>query len=337
MAALAEVYRRFGESAAATSPLYERVALALSGSEEALRAIAAAPSRRRNPTAILAALHDLALAGHAPELAAAYAARDGDAAASAAIDVLLTTDVAGHRTVRADESGRHTVLCPAVAEAARRMGASAVGLIDVGRPAGLNLNVDRVGVAYDNGQSSGDPASPVQRSASIVGGRPVPSGAVPEVVARVVVDRDPVDVTNKEDARWLRACLPPEQGAALEAEIALVDPPLLLAGDPVETLQAAFTQVPADALPVVTTTWALSALPLESRLRFLHRLDEAARRPVAWVSVEGVGVAPSVPTLGDRRASGHSIIGLAELDHSTLRVEAVGRCWSRGRLLAWLA
>jgi hypothetical protein len=217
------------------------------------------------------------------------------------------------------------------------MGASAVGLIDVGRPAGLNLNVDRVGVAYDNGQSSGDPASPVQRSASIVGGRPVPSGAVPEVVARVVVDRDPVDVTNKEDARWLRACLPPEQGAALEAEIALVDPPLLLAGDPVETLQAAFTQVPADALPVVTTTWALSALPLESRLRFLHRLDEAARRPVAWVSVEGVGVAPSVPTLGDRRASGHSIIGLAELDHSTLRVEAVGRCWSRGRLLAWLA
>jgi len=335
MAALAEVYRRFGESAAATSPLYERVALALSGSEEALRAIAAAPSRRRNPTAILAALHDLALAGHAPELAAAYAARDGDAAA--AIDALRTADVAGHRTVRADESGRHTVLYPAVAEAARRMGASAVGLIDVGRPAGLNLNVDRVGVAYDNGQSSGDPASPVQRSASIVGGRPVPSGAVPEVVARVVVDRDPVDVTNKEDARWLRACLPPEQGAALEAEIALVDPPLLLAGDPVETLQAAFTQVPADALPVVTTTWALSALPLESRLRFLHRLDEAARRPVAWVSVEGVGVAPSVPTLGDRRASGHSIIGLAELDHSTLRVEAVGRCWSRGRLLAWLA
>ena len=337
MAALAEVYRRFGESAAATSPLYERVALALSESEEALRAIAAAPSRRRSPTAILAALHDLALAGHAPELAAAYAARDGDAAASAAIDALRTADVAGHRTVRADESGRHTVLYPAVAEAARRMGASAVGLIDVGRPAGLNLNVDRVGIAYDNGQSSGDPASPVQRSASIVGGRPVPSGAVPEVVARVVVDRDPVDVTNKEDARWLRACLPPEQGAALEAEIALVDPPLLLAGEPVETLPAAFTHVPADALPVVTTTWALSALPLESRLRFLRRLDEAARRPVAWVSVEGVGVAPSVPTLGDRRASGHSIIGLAELDHSTLRVEAVGRCWSRGRLLAWLA
>jgi hypothetical protein len=41
--------------------------------------------------------------------------------------------------------------------------------------------------------------------------------------------------------------------------------------------------------------------------------------------------------MGDRRASGHSIIGLAVFEHSTLRAEAVGRCWSRGRLLAWLA
>jgi hypothetical protein len=337
MPALAEVYRRFGEAAAATSPLYERVALALSASEAAMGMIAAA--RERHPTAVLAALHDLALAGRAPDLAAAYAARDGDAAASAAIATLLRmSDVAAHRKLRADETGRHTVLYPAVAEAARRVGASAVGLIDVGRSAGLNLTVDRVGITYDNGQSLGDPASPLQVSASIVGDRPVPAGAVPEVVARVVVDRDPVDVTDPDEARWLRACLPPEHGAQLAAEIASARPPLLLAGDPVDVLPAAFARVPADALPVVTTTWALSALPLEGRLRILHRLDEAATdRAVAWVSVEGVGVAPSVPTLGDRRASGHSIIGVAVFGHSVLRTEAVGRCWSRGRLLAWLA
>jgi hypothetical protein len=58
---------------------------------------------------------------------------------------------------------------------------------------------------------------------------------------------------------------------------------------------------------------------------------------VAWVSAEGVGVAPAIPTLGDRRASGHSIIGLAVFDQSALRAEAIGRCWSQGRLLAWLA
>jgi hypothetical protein len=342
------VYRHFGEvDAAGTSPLYERVAVALSESDEALAAIEAAPARKQHPTVILAALHDLALAGRAPALAAAYAASDGDAAASAAIDTLLgMTDsvvAIAVRRPRADQTGRCAVLYPAIAEAARRVGATAVGLIDLCCSAGLNLNVDRVGITYGNGQSLGDPSSPVQLSASIVGDRPLPTHAMPEVVARVGVDRDPLDVTDPDDARWLRACVwpgQPERVARLDAELALAAtaPPLLLQGDPVELVPDALARVPSDALPVVTTTWALSRFPLERRLRLLHRLDEtAAGRPVAWVSAEGVGVAPAIPTLGDRRASGHSIIGLAVFDRSTLRAEAVGRCWSRGRLLAWLA
>src|SRR4051812_41061694 len=82
----ADVYRRF---AAEASPLYARVALALSESDAALRAIEAAPARKRHPTLILAALHDLALAGRAPALAEAYAAADGEAAAAAALDTLV--------------------------------------------------------------------------------------------------------------------------------------------------------------------------------------------------------------------------------------------------------
>jgi hypothetical protein len=166
---------------------------------------------------------------------------------------------------------------------------------------------------------------------------------MPEVVARVGVDLDPLDVTDANDARWLRACLSPDQpvqAARLEAEIATsaTNPPLLLQGDAIEVLPDAFARIPEDALPVVTTTWTLSRFPLENRLRFLHRLDAAAAgRAVAWVSVEGVGVAPAIPTLGDRHASGHSIIGLAVFDRSVLHAEAVGRCWSQGRWLAWLA
>jgi len=342
------VYRHFGEvDAAGTSPLYERVAVALSESDEARRAIETAPARKRQPRLILAALHDLALAGHAPTLAAAYAAADGDAAAEAAIDTLLRlTDsvvaTAVRRQVRTDETGHGAVLYPAVAEAARRVGADAVGLIDVSCSAGLNLTVDRVGITYSNGQSLGDMSSPVQLSCSIVGDRPLPTRALPEVVARVGIDPDPVDVTDPESARWLHACVwpdQPERRARLEAELGLAAtaPPLLLPGDAVDVLPDAFAAVPAGALPVVTTTWALSSVPLESRLRFLHRLEEAAsHRAVAWVSAEGVGVAPTIPTLGDRRASGHSIIGLAVFGRSTPHAEAVGRCWSRGRTLAWL-
>ncbi|MBG0737990.1 DUF2332 domain-containing protein [Paeniglutamicibacter antarcticus] len=348
---LAQVYRRFGEvDAAQTSPLYVSVAVALSECEDALRAIGTAPPRKRHPTVILAALHDLALAGRAPALAAAYAASDGDAAAGAAIDTLLrmtdsVVDIASRRQMSTIEAGRCAVLYPAIAEAVHRVGANTVGLIDVCCSAGLNLNVDRVGIRYSNGQTLGEPASAVQLSSAIVGDRPIPIRAMPEVVARIGVDLDPVDITDADDARWVRACLSPDQPervARLEAEMMLTAtataPALLLQGDPLKLLPAAVAHVPVDALPVIMTTWALSKFPLESRLRFLHRLDEAAAgRAVAWVSAEGVGVAPAIPTLGDRRASGHSIIGLAVFEGSALRTEAIGRCWSQGRLLAWLA
>src|SRR5947208_399465 len=77
----------------------------------------------------------------------------------------------------------------------------------------------------------------------------------------------------------------PERAAALDAELALAAaaPPELLRGDPVELLPDAVARVPADALPVVTTAWAMPSLPREGRHRFLQRLDEAAAgRTLAW-------------------------------------------------------
>ncbi|WP_163543115.1 DUF2332 domain-containing protein [Occultella kanbiaonis] len=346
--ALAEAYRRFAEDDGVASPLSGRVAIAVSRSSAALRAVETAPARRRRPAMVLAALHALALAGRAPALAEAYAAGDGDAAASAAVETLTAmadavVAIVTSRQLRAEETGRATVLYPAIAHAAHRAGANAIGLIDVGCSAGLNLTVDRVGLTYGNGQTLGNLASPVQRSASIVGDRPLPALALPEVVARVGIDRNPVDVTDPDDARWLRACVAPdrrEQLERLDAEVSLArsEPPVLLQGAPASMLPNAIARVPAHAVPVITSTWALSRLPLEDRRLFLDSLEEAAGdRPVAWVSAEGVGVAPTIPTLGDRPASGHSIIGLATFDRAGRHSEALGRCWSKGRLLSWFA
>lgn len=343
---LAEAYRRFAADPA-TSPLSARVAAALGASAQALGAIEAAPANRRHPALILAALHDLALAGRAPALAAACASGDADAAAAAATATLRAMSaevaaIAARRRVPRDETGRATVLYPAIAEAARRAGADAVGLIDVRCSAALNLTVDRVRIDYGDGLVPGDPASPARMSASVVGDRPVPDRPMPPVVARIGVDRAPLDVTDPEDARWLRATVPPdepERRALLEAQLTLAAaaPPVLLRSDPVQALPDAIGRVPAGALPVVITTWALSQLRPGRRAEFVRRLrDAAADRPVAWVSAEGVGVAPEIPTLGDRRAPGHSILGLALAERSTLHTAALGRCWSRGRLLSWL-
>ncbi|MFC5138916.1 DUF2332 domain-containing protein [Actinomycetospora rhizophila] len=342
---LAQRYREHGETA---SPLSARVAAAIGADDAALRAIGTAPARRRAPALVLAALHDLALAGRAPALAAAHAAGDPDAAAQAAVATLrdmpgAVADLVARRRTTRDGAAHAPVLLPVIAEAAHRGGASAVALVDVGCGAGFDLVVDRIGATYDGGPTLGDAASPVPQPASVVGDRPVPARAVPEVVARVGLDPDPVDVTEPDDARWLRACVPPdhhERAAELDTLVTLAaaSPRMLRRGDPLELLPDALAAVPAEALPIVTTTWTLAALPRADRLRFLQRLDAAATdRPVAWVSAEGVGVAPAVPTLGDRPASGHSVLGLAILEHRRMRAEAVGRCWSRGRLLSWLA
>jgi hypothetical protein len=148
-------------------------------------------------------------------------------------------------------------------------------------------------------------------------------------------------VTNSDNANWLRACIGPDQSVIakrLEAEIDLAaSAPFLLQGDALELLPNACSQVPADTLPVVITTWTLSQFSFENRLHFLRCLDKAAaRRPLAWVSVEGVGVAPTIPTLGERYASGHSIIGMSIFNRATVEAENLGRCWLQGRFLAWL-
>lgn len=346
---LAGRYRKFGEGdAAGTSPLYGRIALALSESQAALHAVETAPAHRRHPALILAALHDLARAGRAPDLAAAYTSTDCDAAAATAIDTLLrmpdsVLELVARRRAWTDDTEARAVLYPAVAEAARRVGANAVGLIDMDCSAGFDLTVDRVGITYSNGQVLGDPSAPVQLSSSVAGHRPLPAQVIPQVTTRIGIDRAPLDVTVAADARWLHACLPPdrpERRARLAAEIATVvaTEPILLRGEAVEVLPDTCAQVPDGALPVVTTTWALSRYSPADRVRFLHCLTEAAAgRVVAWVSAEGVGVAPAIPTFGDRPASGHSIIGLAIFDGSARHAEALGRCWSRGRMLAWTA
>ena len=223
---LAQVYRHFGEvDAAETSPLYERVAVALSGSDEALRAIEAAPARKRHPTVILAALHDLALAGRAPALAAAYAAADGDAAADAAIDTLLRmTDavvaIAVRRPTRTDETGRCAVLYPAIAEAARRVGADAVGLIDVGCWTAFNSMSIALASRTATGNHWAISDLLCSCSYSIVGEQPIPARAMPEVVARVCVDLDPVTSPMRmTPGGCAPACgrISPEQAARLEA------------------------------------------------------------------------------------------------------------------------
>ncbi|MEO9328903.1 DUF2332 family protein [Gordonia aurantiaca] len=237
-----------------------------------------------------------------------------------------------------EHDGRYAVLHLTVAEAARRAAADRVALIDVGRPAGLNLGVDRVAISYD-GTPVAAAASPVQVECSVVGDESIPMTPLPVVEQRMVVHRAPLNPADPNDrAEILRSAGGRSARLAAEIELVATLPAQRVAADPVVGVSAAVAAVPDDVLPVVLTTWSLSRFGRPRRARFVDALVGASTsRTLAWVSVEGVGVAPTVPTLGDRPASGHSIMAVALYGPARVDATAVGRCWSRGRFLSWFA
>ena len=86
----------------AAGTTYQAVAVSLAGSAAAMRAVERMSARTRRPPLVLAALHDLALAGRAPALAAAYAGGDAEAAAQAAVETVVerADDVAARASGR---------------------------------------------------------------------------------------------------------------------------------------------------------------------------------------------------------------------------------------------
>jgi hypothetical protein len=124
---------------------------------------------------------------------------------------------------------------------------------------------------------------------------PVPT-ALPEVVARIGVDLNPLDVTDADDLAWLRALVWPGpveaerlQRLDAAAAIAAQEPPILLAGDLLDRLPDALALVPDGATPVVVHTAVLPYVDAARRMVFVDRVRSL---PVRWVAQEGAGMVP---------------------------------------------
>lgn len=200
----------------------------------------------------------------------------------------LTRFVA-ERSVQTNEVQRTWALLPAflsVARASRRP----LELIELGPSAGLNLIWDRYGFLYGNG-SWGD-----LESGLVLHGEeraPVPGGLVEqrvEIVRRVGVDLDPVDVTTEAGARRLECFVWADQPERLERlhkaiELLRRDPPELIAGDYTELLPSLLARRREDAITVVFQTASTGYLTGEQYARVLAALAEAgAEGPLAWIS-----------------------------------------------------
>lgn len=275
---IAAGYRAFAEEAAEESPRYAALATHVAEDRDVLRFLSGLPRGRRGPTLLLAALK---LLGGVPADGADLRRRVIEAA-EALGEVMRT------RTTQTNEPARCTGLLPALA-----LLDGPLALVEVGASAGLCLYPDRYGYEYD-GRSVG-PSGPVRLRCTTSGPVPVPS-ALPEVVARIGVDLNPLDVTDPGDLAWLQALVWPgpaeaERLARLEAAAAVAaqDPPTLLTGDLVDRLPDALALVPEGATAVVVHTAVLPYVTAERRAAFA---DLVRSLPVRWLAQESAGMVP---------------------------------------------
>ncbi len=298
-----EVRRSFEDLADAEGdriPVYASLSRAIARHPELHGLLLEAPVGQRLPVLLLAALHDVVLRHPDAPIAPWYPTvtppppPDGppDDALRATVelhrDELL--DLLRHRQVQTNEVNR----CVAWWIGLRHLGASApelsVALVELGTSAGLNLRLDDYAYRFDVRDGAplevGRTDSAVRLGTQVrTGPWPELAGPLPPIATRVGLDRRPVDVTDPDDARWLRACVWPEQpvrqqrlAAALEA--AAEDPPLVVAGDLVhdvpDLLERCRADHPGPLHLVLLSSWVLAYISRPDRSALHDALVEMA-------------------------------------------------------------
>ena len=339
------------------SPLYEAICHAVADAPDVLDLVLAAPSSGRRPNVLLAAAHDLVLRGvdhplrPLYERAERHEAVDVAEAAGAFVDLVRrerseVERLLSFRRTNTNECGRSAVLVPALRWATTEVG-EPLALVDVGTSAGLNLRLDRYRIDYGNGRSTGPADSPVVITCTSTGPAPVEAMA-PAIVARIGLDREPVDLDDPAEVRWLLACVWPDTGrlARTRAAIDLArrEPVEVVAGDAVDDLARTVDRLPDDVPLAVTTSWVLAYLRPEARDHFVEQLAALSHdRAVVWISAEGPGVVPDVkapPATDDLGAPSVTLSVLAATvfrDGTRERTTALGLCHPHGSSLAWTA
>lgn len=331
---LSGLFADFADTAVRHLPLYRRLCEGAAADPEVADRLLIAPQpEQRVPNLLLAAVHDVLLAGdHDPEAAALaqwYRSvtdtprRLGRGAddpwphfRALALEHEGVAERLRTRTTQTNEVGRCATLLPALMDVAAD--GRHLGLVEVGASAGLNLLLDRYGYSYapasqpvapHDGERAGEikvaPDSPLVLHCTLRGPhRPPLAGPMPTIASRVGLDRSPVDVGDPAQARWLVACQWPDQPDRVHrarTAIALSHGrrPRIVTGDAVDDVAGVLEGVAESVFPVVMSTWVLYYLSPERQQAFITALDDVgAHRDVSLVFAEQPAVVPGLAAAG---------------------------------------
>ncbi len=317
-------------------PFYAELCDRLGDDELGLTLLGEVRATQRNPMLILAALHWHALRGH-EILGPLYERVRRGEPADVKVDVATVLTVLHNnpalvrgelwRSTQTNEPGRSAVLQALVSELAQDR--RAINVIEVGSSAGINLHFERFRVrAFDDH----DALTLVCRD---LGG--VIERTLPSIARRIGIDPNPLDLANRDDRLWLKACLWPEDRRRHERFDAVVaawptwEPVEVLCGSVRERFDEALT-LTKDSFTIVINTWVLFYLSEEERAWFLTRAHDAARAGrCAAISVESplVEIAGIDATKRPEQRGASRIVVAREFDAP----ELWGWCHPHGRWL----
>ncbi|NLE96507.1 MAG: DUF2332 domain-containing protein [Propionibacterium sp.] len=322
-AAIDEQYRWFASEVAATSPTWRRLCAWIAETPDVLEILESLPGQARQPNRFLATIRYL----------------DGPVEPGPAfLEWVRATwaeirDTLLSRTTQTNEPGRCSVIAPLLAS----LGAP-VALLEIGASAGLCLQPDRY--AYDYGDGPARPGAAAESApvltCEVEGDQPGEPASL-TVAARRGLDLNPLDVSDPDTQRWLRALVWPgehDREERLVAAMAVLadDPPRIvradLTDDPHRLIAAHVDELRAEApeaVPVVAHSAVLAYLERDQRE---HVADAIRASGARWISFEGPRVLPSI---AERAGVGPEWASfLVALDG-----EPVGWAQSHGRRVAW--
>ncbi|MEU4327003.1 DUF2332 domain-containing protein [Nonomuraea dietziae] len=271
---LARRYELFGRVEA---PGYRGLTEGIAADPAILSLIAALPAPKQQPNLLFAAVRFLGGPVTAYPAFSSFVRQSWDA--------VRATMLA--RSTQTNEAARCAALLPALC-----LLDGPLALIEVGASAGLCLYPDRYGYRYP-GRELGPQEGAF--TCEVTGPAPLPD-RLPEVVWRVGVDLNPLDVRDPDAVAWLRALVwpwQPERLANLERAVAVVaqDPPRLVRGDLNECVAGLVAQAPEEATVVVFHTAVLPHLSEAERERFAATMRAL---PCHWLANEGPARQPWV-------------------------------------------
>lgn len=304
---LRDYYGKFARlEASGTSPIYTAWAEGVAADDDVIALLLELPRPKRQANLLFAAARHLGAGeGTYADLRAWLLRHWNDVR-----ELMLA------RSTQTNEAGRCATLLPALARIP-----GPLALMEVGASAGLCLYPDRYSyrftvtgaVGAEFAQST--TLDPADGPSAVVLDCELTNVSVPErlpeVAWRAGIDLNPLDITDVDQREWLTSLIWPEHEARRErllaaASIAAADPPHLVRGDLLDTVESLLAEVPAGTQPVVFHSAVLAYVDAEVRACFASLMR--SRDDVVWISNEGAGVLPDTP---------------AQLE--TLGVEADGR------------